>query len=319
MMFLSSQGQDPHYSQFYAASTYLNPAFAGTSIQHRLSANYRNQWPSIPGGFSNYSFAYDRYAPMINSGFGFLATQDKAGSGSLSNTSLSFQYAYEARIKSNVFIRPALQMTFNNKSISFGDLTFGDQLIRDEAVSLEEAIGQPINYFDFSSGILLTTHKLWLGFSAHHINQPNEALYGDVFSFLPVKYSLHGGYRVKVKSRFSRHKPSALVAFNYKQQGEFSQLDAGLYYELDPFILGIWYRNLPTKSNGYSHPNHDAVAVIFGWQDGPYKIGYSYDLTVSQLGVSSSGGAHELSVAYEWANKRNKRLAKRRIIPCAKF
>ena len=51
--------QDPHFSQYYAAPTYLNPAFAGTGADHRFIANYRNQWPDISNGFITYAFSYD--------------------------------------------------------------------------------------------------------------------------------------------------------------------------------------------------------------------------------------------------------------------
>lgn len=311
--------QDAHYSQFYATQTFLNPAFAGASVQHRMTAAYRNQWPNIPGSFQNYSFSYDRFAPNLNSGFGFLATRDQAGAGALANTSVSLQYAYEARLARGWFFRPALQFSYNHRGINFGNLIFGDQLIREDDMTLEEGIGSPINYFDLGGGFVITSKRLWLGGAVHHLNQPNESLYGDVFSFNPRKYSLQGGYRVKFDSRFSKVKSSALVAFNYKKQGDFTQLDIGAYYEINPFVAGIWYRGLPTKSNGYGYANHDAIVLIVGWYDGPYKFGYSYDITISQLGVGASGGAHEITLTYEWADKRNKKLAKRRIIPCAKF
>jgi len=35
--------QDAQFSQFYAAPLYLNPAFAGSTSQALVGANYRNQ------------------------------------------------------------------------------------------------------------------------------------------------------------------------------------------------------------------------------------------------------------------------------------
>lgn len=314
------RAQDPQFTQFYAAPLYLNPAFAGTSVQSRLSANYRNQWPAIPGGWVTYAAGFDHYAPMINSGFGLMATRDQAGSGALRNTSISGIYSYEARIRKNLFIRPALQFSYVTRGINFNDLTFGDQLIREDGeVTLEAPIGGPVNYFDFATGFLVTTPKIWFGAAAHHINEPNESLYGQNIAPIPMKISVHGGYRHKFESRFGKNKSSGLVAFNYKKQADFDQLDLGVYFEIHPVVLGLWYRGLFTKSNGYGHPNHDAVSLVAGWHSGRYKFGYSYDITVSQLGVGASAGAHEISISYEWANKRNKKLSKRRIIPCAKF
>lgn len=317
---INTQGQDPQYTQFYATSTYLNPAFAGTSIQHRLGAAYRNQWPGIPGSFKSYAFSYDRYAPYINSGFGFLATNDYAGAGALGNTTLAAQYAYEARITRSWFFRPALQFSYTNRSIDFDGLFFTDQQIRNnDPTSLEENTGNPVNYFDVGAGFLVMNKQLWLGAAVHHLTEPQESIYGDVNARIPRKIGVHGGYRFKFENQFARQKSSLVAAFSYKQQGDFNQLDLGAYYEINPIVMGIWYRGLPAKSNGYGRANHDAMTVLVGWYDGPYKVGYSYDITISQLGIGQSGGSHEITITYEWANRRNKKLAKRRIIPCAKF
>ena len=65
-----SRAQDPHFSQFYAAQLYLNPAFAGSSAGSRLMANYRHQWAGIPGAFVTYAFSYDHNFSRLNSGLG---------------------------------------------------------------------------------------------------------------------------------------------------------------------------------------------------------------------------------------------------------
>ncbi|MFT4678280.1 MAG: type IX secretion system PorP/SprF family membrane protein [Flavobacteriales bacterium] len=314
------QAQDAQFTQFYAAPTYLNPAFAGTSIQSRISTNYRNQWPSIPNGFVTYNAAFDHFSPRINSGFGLLATHDRAGSGALASTSISLQYAYEIRITRNTFIRPALQFGYTNRSINFSRLVFPDQLVRGAETTLEEGIGRSVNFFDFGAGTLINSTNFWLGVSVHHLNQPTESLYGRLLATLPMKISAHGGYKFKIRKGYSKKKKTAVVAFNYKSQGFYDQLDLGAYYEFDPLTIGLWYRGLPAlKSNGYGYANHDSFAIIVGWNQGPYKFGYSYDFTASQLSIGATAGSHEISLSYEWANKQNRRLAKRRIIPCAKF
>jgi len=102
-------------------------------------------------------------------------------------------------------------------------------------------------------------------------------------------------------------------------QQQFDQLDFGFYYEFSPVILGLWYRGLPMKSNNYGYINHDAVAVLLGFQAARYKFGYSYDVTVSKLGIGSSAGSHEISLVYQWSSRHNQRSKKIRIMPCAKF
>ena len=81
---LLAKAQDPQFTQFYANPLYLNPAFAGTTVQSRAVMASRVQWPSIPGAFQTYSVSYDQFFPMIKSGFGLAVYYDRAGSAGLS-------------------------------------------------------------------------------------------------------------------------------------------------------------------------------------------------------------------------------------------
>jgi hypothetical protein len=63
--------------------------------------------------------------------------------------------------------------------------------------------------------------------------------------------------------------------------------------------------------------NQDAVIVLLAYNYGPYRFGYSYDITISGLGLQS-GGAHEISIIYEFNQRFNIRLGGRRpAIPCS--
>ncbi len=320
LLSMCMSAQDQQFTQFYAMPTYTNPAFAGASVQSRVSAQYRNQWASIPGGFQAFNVAYDQYLPNISSGMGLLVSNDRAGSGALRTTSASFQYSYEARIKRNWYFRPALQFGYVTKAIDFDKLTFYDQMIRDgAATSLEAGNIRPVSYFDMGAGILTYSPKFWLGVSAFHNNSPDQSFYYNNEAPLARKISAHAGWRIRIKGNsLTRLDNYVVIAANYLSQQRFDQLDFGFYYELSPIVFGLWYRGLPMKSNHYGYANHDAVAALVGFQASRYKIGYSYDITISQLGVSSAG-SHEISLVYQWANKHNARTKKIRIMPCAKF
>jgi type IX secretion system PorP/SprF family membrane protein len=317
-MSLVLRSQDPQFTQFYAAPTYLNPAFAGSSEQSRLTANYRNQWPSIPGAFVTYRASYDRFIDNISSGVGISAMHDRAGTGAMRATSVDLQYNFEFQIFKDVYVRPAMEFGFTNSSINFNDLTFGDQLVRDGAESSVEPYMPPVvNYFDFGSGGLIYGRNFWAGASVYHLNEPNQSLLGGA-SRLNKKLSVHGGYRFNLKSMRNKQGVDLLAAFQYKKQGEFEQLDLGLYVETSPMVLGIWYRSIPFKQTVEGYFNHDAISILAGFHAGPYKIGYSYDFTVSQLSIGNTGGSHEISIIYEWANDKSN-FTRRRIVPCAKF
>ncbi|HQW87238.1 MAG TPA: type IX secretion system membrane protein PorP/SprF [Flavobacteriales bacterium] len=316
-----AHAQDPQFTQFYAMPTYVSPAFAGTGLQSRFGLAWRDQWPSIPGAFVSYNAAWDHYMQNLNSGVGLLMTHDRAGTGALRYTSVSAQYAYEVELKRKVFIRPAMQFGFVNHAVDLSKLTFGDQLARGGAVPTQEyADGRSIRYGDIGAGILFFTPKLWLGASMHHLNEPNQSLLLNE-STVPRKFSLHGGYRMRLLGRvIKQHAEHVVLAFNYRAQGRYDQLDIGAYYEREPFFAGLWYRGIPVfKAYAPGHGNTDALAVLLGFMVKDLRVGYSYDLTLSRL-AGRTGGAHEITLGYELADRRRKRsIAKRRVVPCAKF
>lgn len=318
---LDATAQDAQFTQFYATPTYMSPAFAGTGLQSRFGLAYRDQWPAIPGAFITANFAFDHYLSDMNSGIGLLVNHDRAGSGALRYTSVSAQYAYEIELKRKVFLRPALQVGWVNHAVNYSSLVFGDQLARGGTVGTYESLdGQSIGYADMGAGLLFFTPKMWLGASVHHLNKPDQSLLNNE-SIVPRKLSMHGGYRTRIRTPIiQKHPQNVVFAFNYKAQEKYDQLDLGAYYEMEPFFAGLWYRGIPLfKSYQRGYANNDAIAVLIGFIVNDLRIGYSYDVTISRL-AGNTGGAHELTLGYELAQRHKKRSAsKRRIVPCAKF
>ena len=116
------------------------------------------------------------------------------------------------------------------------------------------------------------------------------------------------------------NKKEVFTAVHYKSQGKFDQLDIGAYYSHSPFVFGFWYRGLLGKSYAPGYTNNDAIIALVGLTipNRNFRIGYSYDITASRLS-SDAGGAHEISIIYEAASKREKRKNRRFLVPCAKF
>jgi len=326
-------GQDPQFSQFYAAPLYLNPAFSGGTQQARAGVNYRNQWPSIDANFVTVSAYADVFLEDQNSGVGVLITRDNVSSVNLQSITLGLQYSYQLRLAKSWYVKAGTQVGLINRSINFDKLTFGDQfdaatgeLVRATAESLS---GQANKFsFDLSFGGLFFSRNAWVGFATHHVTQPNQSLLGSKDK-LDLKYSGHAGWKfyfkpiVRGKGVFSRSTERSIApVVQYRQQGLSSQADVGMYYTFEPAVLGVWYRGIPfNKVNGIS--NNESIVFLIGFtmhrEKDALNIGYNYDYTISKLGISS-GGAHEITLSYSWSVRNPRKPTKDKlIIPCPSF
>lgn len=319
------QAQDIQYSQYYSNPLYLNPAFAGATPHHRAAVNHRIQWPELPKAFANYSASYDFNAVGLNSGFGVLINADRAGSASLRNTSMAFNYSYTVAFRDSWVVKPAISFGYVTRSIDYTQLVFGDQIDFgiDGAPSQDPSIGsiQDHNFFDIGSGLLVYNRQFWGGVSAFHLNEPSNSLIEGP-SYLPMKLTLHAGVRLQLGNPAFKNIKKASVApsFIYKRQGEFQQLDLGASFHYAPIIFGVYYRGLPWENAVEKRINHDAIIMLFGMEFENLQFGYSFDSNISRLSTST-GGAHEISLIYLFNIQRNPQRVERskRFLPCPAF
>lgn len=316
---LSVHAQDAQFTQFYASPMYLNPAFTGLTFEHRFVANYRNQWPGVKTAYQTAMVTYDYNMSNLNSGLGFTVMQDRSGTAGLTHTQVGASYSYHFKINKFSEIRMGANLNFNMKRIDFSKLRFNDQIATGSGVSVEATNYEPLNFMDFAAGALLNSTEYWVGISAKHLTQPNSSMVGDKVP-LPLSLSLHGGYRfiIEQKSRVDLRRYVS-PAFNLRHQAKYDQLDIGVYYFHMPLNVGVWYRGLPFKKYAPTYGNQESLALLIGLDLSPrlVRLGYSFDLTVSRLGVANSLGAHEISIIYEIAKKRKRN--KRMLVSCPKF
>jgi type IX secretion system PorP/SprF family membrane protein len=299
----TSQAQDPEFSQFYANPLYLNPALAGANICPRVILNYRNQWPGLAKSFITYNASFDQYVSKIHGGVGVLLDMDNAGSGMLKTFQASVMYSYHLQAAENLFINMAVEATFYQKSLSWEKLQFGDQIDPQLGFVYPTQEQPPENnnvvFPDFSAGVVFGWKGiLHGGVAVNHLTEPNMAFYSDAPNKLPMKITGHLGMNINLErggfGGFTEdEEPKFYLAPNvlYQQQGEFHQLNAGMYVIRLPIVLGSWFR--------YNFENADAVIVLVGIDYKGLKIGYSYDITLSKL-KSNTGGAHEVTLAWQF-------------------
>jgi type IX secretion system PorP/SprF family membrane protein len=317
LLVTDSFSQDPTFSQFYANQLYLSPSFAGATDEYRIAMNYRNQWPAIPGVFHTYSISFDKALVNFNSGIGVLATYDVAGSGDLSTTNIGLLYSYDFRINREWHIRPGVNFKFYYLGLDLEKLIWSSSLTGGgtPAPSIHPPSFDNVADVDFAASALVYNDRIWGGFTLDHLLVPNTSFYGEDAK-VPIKFNLYGGMQIIKKTRLrTKLKEVLSIAMNFQAQAKFFQSDVGLYYYKDPLIFGLWYRGIPLVTSQAG----DAIIGLIGIKTSQLHIGYSYDFTISNL-ISSSAGAHEVSLVYEFTSftlgSQRKRI---RAIPCPEF
>lgn len=310
-------GQDVQYSQYYANPIYLNPALVGSTGLTRVGVNFRNQWPALDQTFVAYTAYVDHYEERWNSGFGLILQGANESFTETSWNEVGLAYSYRLQLSANSFIQAGAQGSFIARDAYFGRVVLGSQLDIDRGSIDYTGSGfggeSQVRDVDAHAGLMYYGKKAWFGASMSHLLQPNISYVVDGGSRLPRKLSLHGGYRFNLAPGYindyfnnTDQERSFSVGFNYKEQGQFSQLDLGTEFYFEPLALGLWYRGLPTK---YGLPNHESLVAMVGLGlDSGLDVGYSFDFPISSYGIDRSGGSHEVSVRYVFASQnRGKR------------
>lgn len=335
---VSLKAQDPQFSQFYAAPIYHNPAFAGGAYAPRLIMNYRNQWPSLSSNFVTATFSFDYYFEKINSGVAISFLNDSQGNGLLKTNEISAQYSYQVQLNETNYLRLGVQGSYSSRGVDIFGLTFGDQYNNsgftgnqtNDPFATSNYV--PVRFPDFSAGLLYYNEKFWTGFSSHHLTEPKLDFWPTIYpntkqdtvNVLPRKYTLIGGYNIPLGNPNGRgnnmgREITATPTFLLKRQGKFMQLDLGAYLTYSPITLGVWYRGIPISANGL---NQDALVALVGFRFDNFSFGYSYDMTISNLGFST-GGSHEISLAYQFnpieSSKPPRSRNRKKELSCPKF
>ncbi len=302
------KAQDAEYSQFYANPLYLNPAMAGTTPAPRFILNYRNQYPGINRAFEQYSASFDQDVPKLNGGIGVLINSDNLAAGALRTLSVAGIYSYLLEVSDGVTIKAGLKAGYTQRTIDFQKLTFAIDEFGNPSPTADpivRTIGSK-GYGDFGAGFLIFSEYLYAGVSGDHLTQPDVSFSGTS-SPLPLKITAHGGASIPINDGSFFVSPNVL----YQKQGDFNQLNSGLYVSKGPIVLGGWYR--------YAFENGDALIGMIGVKIGTMKIGYSYDYTTSAL-RGSDANAHEFSLTFGlMQSEKGNPAAKYRILNCPSF
>lgn len=308
-----SAQHDPEFTQYYANPLYLNPAFAGSNICPRVHVNYRNQWPGLSANYVTFSASYDQYVPKLKGGLGIYVMNDRQSvTGAFKSTYVSAMYAYQLKIDKTWSFRFGAEAAYNQWAVDPDQLTFGDQIHPQRGFiynTAESLINEKQDVFDFTVGGLVFSENMYFGTTVHHISQPKINFIDE--SKWPMRVNAHFGWKKVLNTNGLVKEDSPYISPNliYSYQQGFQQANVGMYIYNNPITVGVWYRHVFNYS--------DAIAVSFGVRSGKYRIGYSYDFTISSLANQASAGAHEVSLALDLKCKKSR--SRIRIPVCPKF
>ena len=300
----STLAQDIHFSQFYASPLTLNPALTGVfDASYRFAGIYRNQWRSISDGpYSTYALSYDmklfehKMTKNIFGG-GVSAMQDKSGDGKLTNLTFMVSGSYHITLdkKAKHLIGVGVQLGYVQKTVKLSNLNFPSQhngTEFDPSLSNAENIGdESMAYFDIQTGLtwfyqISEKVGMYNGGSFFHLTRPSESFLNDGSNKLPMRYAIHGGFRIKTGKQIY-FTPNYVVM----KQDKAREINLGTGFEYhftqQEIIAGIgcWYRF------------NDAPVALASLEYKAVRLGISYDINTSNLKPASDNrGAFEVSI-----------------------
>ena len=122
-----------------------------------------------------------------------------------------------------------------------------------------------------------------------------------------MKISLHAGYKIEFRSPgdfgLFRRDVSLHPVWQLRYQKPFTQMDAGLYYNHEPFVAGVLYRGFALlREDADQRVSQDAAVLLFGIKKEGFRIGYSVEVNLKRK-TAGSTPTQEISLSFQFAKK----------------
>ncbi|MBL4624021.1 MAG: PorP/SprF family type IX secretion system membrane protein [Flavobacteriales bacterium] len=316
-LFLTSQSQDIHLSQFNSSPMNLNPALVGGfDGQYRFIGNQRRQWVSISPDavpYQTIGLSADANSFIKHGvGAGVSVYNDRDGWSKLNTLQVNLAGSYQFKINSDstLLIAPGIQVGITQQNINYDDLTFDNQYngnYYDAGLGFGENFSKTSHlYANVNAGVAVIykisdRKTIDAGISLYNLTQPKQSFQGDNNIRLDRRFNFHARVTIPIAEQFD-----LIPSYLFMSQGKFREFDIGasLKYTMSKnefsyqaIYFGLWGR---TKDAGF---------VSVGMDYNAWHIGVSYDINLSTLRPASNGrGGLELAVIYIIQPKPPKRL-----------
>lgn len=273
--------QDAMYSQFFSNKILVNPAYAGTRDAVSLVGLYRNQWTEFKGAPKTSTLSIHSPIKGMNSGIGLSLMYDQIG----------IQRTYE--------IKAAYSYRFN---LEIGTLSFGvdgqvrkQDMLWSKSNPLESGdngipYGQNVLALpNFGFGVYLYKDNYYVGLSVPKIieNQTNYTTTGG--SFQRRHYFAMAGMLIPISPTFEL-KPAVLIKYEIASP-----------LGVDCNLMAIIHKHFWIGGTYRINDSFDFIAQYH--MKNNFRIGYSYDYTLTKLSRISTG-SHEIMIGYDFNQKK---------------
>ena len=281
--FWSVAQQDPQFNQYFFNPLGINPAYAGSRGTLSAVAVHRSQWVGFDGAPTTQTISVHSPTSSKKMGLGFQLTNDQIGP---KNTiAISGVYAYKIRLgkgKLGFGLRATLyNYVFDWDKIEYADGTNFSTLNRGTETFMTPS-------FDF--GMYYNDKKNYIGLELTHINEGKIGVQSDNINIEnTVNQEAQIIFTAGKVFRFNRNvtfRPS-ILAKTATNQPAFIDVNASILLR-EKLWLGISYRR------GYG-----AVAIIEYNFSRLFRVGYSYDISTTDLG-RENGGSHEIFLGLDF-------------------
>jgi len=320
--------QDIHYSQFYNAPLQLNPALTGfTPGKARFAVNYRNQWFSATHDglfrppFMTSSLNADMPIAIKNDvlGVGLVLANDQAGANTFTTVIAQAAVSYIKTLgrNDNHRLSAGFQIGYTYQSIKSENFQFYNQFdqsnqFQSTTANNENITRTKIGYLNLNFGLLWygklsDRFAMYLGGSFYNVTTPKYDIIPGQKRDLYWRWNLQTGLDIKLGDKIH-----LLPSIMFMRQGVNDQLNTGIGFGYDvsddmALTLGVYNRVNPHKKiNNYLGTNGDAIIPYAAYEIKGFKIGLSYDATISKLKQAGGGvGAFEIMLGYTIRNRDN--------------
>lgn len=315
--------QDIHFSQYYLSPLSLNPANTGNyKGDYRFFGNYRSQWRDIDKAYNTFSAGGDaNFYPMNQqvSG-GLLFINDRSG-GNLVVTKIMPSLAIHKKLagfQCHLGVQPGLVI----KTIDFYAHSFPEQLnwntgkFDNSLPNSETNVNQRFSYFDMNVGFGINRRfGKWepeVGLAFFHLNTPKETFIGNA-KRLPIRQIYNAGLTYYLHPVFNV-KAYTMCGYTTKASDWVSGINGEYIFNKNAYFTNSVFAGVMWR-DGLKR-NSDAAITTIGLNYANYTIGFSYDITLSQLKTAvDRKGAFEVALIYKGKNTRLSKKA----IPCERY